>query len=122
MVCLCGILCALMMSFIATPQGEKVMFSVWVFLIFFTFSGLFVLFPTTTAQTFGPMHAGTNYGLIFTAPALSSLLGAFIIEKVQNSLGWFGTFSFIGGMSLTALFITLFYPQNPEIVRHRHHT
>ncbi|XP_076323954.1 apicoplast pyruvate carrier 1-like isoform X2 [Tachypleus tridentatus] len=120
MVCLCGILCALMMSFIATPQGEKVMFSVWVLLIFFTFSGLFVLFPTTTAQTFGPTYSGTNYGLIFTAPALSSLVGAFIIEKVQNSFGWFGTFSFIGGMSLTALFITLFYPHNPEIVRRRH--
>lgn len=120
MVFLCGFLCALMMSFIASSQGEKVMFTIWVLLIFFTFSGLFVLLPTITAQTFGPLYAGTNYGLIFTAPALSSLVGAFIIEKIQNSLGWFGAFCAIGGMSLTALVITLFFPRDPETVRHRH--
>lgn len=66
---LCGLLSVLMFTFeIAEYYQSKILFFTWVVCIFFTFSGIFVIFPTATAQVFGRLHAGTIYGILFTAP------------------------------------------------------
>lgn len=66
---LCGLLSILMFTFqVSSYYQSKLLFSIWVISIFFTFSGIFVIFPTATAQVFGRSHAGTIYGFLFTAP------------------------------------------------------
>lgn len=66
---LCGLLSILMFTFeLANYYQSKTLFFIWVLSIFFTFSGIFVIFPTATAQVFGRLHAGTIYGILFTAP------------------------------------------------------
>lgn len=66
---LCGLLSILMFTFeLAEVYQSKLIFFIWVVSIFFTFSGIFVIFPTACAQVFGRMHAGTIYGILFTAP------------------------------------------------------
>jgi hypothetical protein len=67
MLLLTALLAAWFFSFIATESAGKWMFALWVCLIFLTFSGNFALLPTATAETFGPTHAATIYGLVFTA-------------------------------------------------------
>lgn len=68
-ISLCSLLSALMLSFIITESlDSKFLYLIWVVSLFFTFSGLFVIFPTATAQLFGKTHAGTIYGILFTAP------------------------------------------------------
>lgn len=68
-VCLCSILSGLILTLIITQSfNSKTLYFVWILAIFFTFSGIFVIFPTATAQVFGKSHAGTIYGLLFTAP------------------------------------------------------
>uniref|UniRef100_A0A1W7RA76 Major Facilitator-like protein 5 n=1 Tax=Hadrurus spadix TaxID=141984 RepID=A0A1W7RA76_9SCOR len=114
MLILCAALTSLMLSLIATPNGGKPMFLIWIVSIFFAFSGIFVLLPTVTAHIFGPKHAGTNYGMLFTAPAISSLLGAFAVQIVLSSLGWFGTFCLIASFSFAVGIITCFFPGKAE--------
>lgn len=53
---------------------SKLLYFIWIISIFFTFSGIFVIFPTATAQVFGRLHAGTIYGFLFTAPVRILLL------------------------------------------------
>lgn len=114
MLFLCAALTSLMLTLVTTPHGGKPMFMIWIIAIFFTFSGIFVLLPTVTAQIFGPKHAGTNYGMLFTAPAISSLLGAFAVQLFLSSLGWFGTFCLIASFSLAVGIITCFFPGKAE--------
>ncbi|CAG0914197.1 unnamed protein product [Notodromas monacha] len=66
MLLMSGLLAGWFFSFIATPRGGKYMFALWVCLIFMTFCGNFSLLPTATSQTFGPMHAASIYGLVFS--------------------------------------------------------
>ena len=66
---LSGLLSILMLSFgLSQYYQSKFLFFIWVISIFFTFSGIFVIFPTACAQVFGRTHAGTIYGILFTAP------------------------------------------------------
>jgi hypothetical protein len=74
-ISLCALLSGLMLTFIMTQSfNSKALYFVWVLSIFFTFSGLFVIFPTATAHVFGKSHAGTIYGMLFTAPVIKFLL------------------------------------------------
>ncbi len=46
--------------------------SAWVGL---NFGGIFALFPSATADYFGPKHFGINYGFIYTAYGVAGILG-----------------------------------------------
>lgn len=117
MLILSACLSALMLSFIAAPYGMKTMFTIWVLLIFFFFSGVLSIMPTATAQAFGAKYAGTNYGIIFTAPALSSVAGAVLIQIILTELSWFGAFCLIAACSFSAFLVTVFIPIPLESVR-----
>lgn len=67
-VYLFGLLSVFMLTFIVTNNFGKVLYTIWVTLIFFSFSGIYSLFPAVVAQTYGPTHANTIYGMLFTAP------------------------------------------------------
>lgn len=114
MLCLSAALSSLMLSLIATSYGGKIMFTLWILGIFFTFSGVFVLLPTVTAHLFGPKYAGTNYGLLFIAQVISSILGAFVIQIILSSLGWFGTFLLLATFAFSVGVITYFFPNKSE--------
>lgn len=61
---------ALMLSFATMPLTQymgKVVFTGVLWLIFFTFSGTFVLMPTVIEKAFGDEHYSANYGLLFTS-------------------------------------------------------
>lgn len=91
---LSGMLSILMLTFELTAYYEsKLLFFTWVVSIFFTFSGIFVIFPTACAQVFGRMHAGTIYGILFTAP----------VCFIYNFIFKFLTLSFVGKQTGTSL-------------------
>jgi MFS family permease len=112
---LCAILSVLMLTFITSQTFDsKLLYFIWVLAIFFTFSGIFVIFPTATAQVFGKTHAGTIYGILFTAPALASLLGALLFQIIQADLGWFGSFFVVAVLTIIALFLAVFFPSDVQ--------
>ncbi|XP_013385610.1 uncharacterized protein LOC106155360 isoform X2 [Lingula anatina] len=109
MLCLCTSMCALMMTFIIAPLGGKVMFFIWVCLIFGTFSGNFSLFPTATAKAFGAKHVAVNYGLLFTSQVIAPPLGAFLTQQLLHLIGWFFMFCIVAGCSFISLILTFLF-------------
>ncbi|CAG2183970.1 unnamed protein product, partial [Oppiella nova] len=100
-IAVCALLTGLILTFITTQSfNSKLLYFMWVSAIFFSFSGIFVIFPTATAQVFGKTNAGTIYGLLFTAPALSSLIGALLFQIIQHELGWFGSFFMVAVLTV----------------------
>ncbi|CAG2175374.1 unnamed protein product [Oppiella nova] len=119
-IAVCALLTGLILTFITTQSfNSKLLYFMWVSAIFFSFSGIFVIFPTATAQVFGKTNAGTIYGLLFTAPALSSLIGALLFQIIQHELGWFGSFFMVAVLTVLALLLMVFFPSNVESLRTR---
>ena len=49
-----------------TPAAVKLLFCIYVCLMFFNLGGLFVMAPSAVGKAFGLRHFGVNYGMILT--------------------------------------------------------
>ncbi|XP_045126339.1 oxalate:formate antiporter-like isoform X3 [Portunus trituberculatus] len=67
-------------------------FMIWLWAIFFTFSGTFVLMPTAIEKTFGADHYSANYGLLFTSQTVSGPLIALGNQLLLTTFGFTGCF------------------------------
>ncbi|KAH8864051.1 Oxalate:formate antiporter [Schistosoma japonicum] len=77
-----------------TGVGLKVFYAIWVFILYFSLSGVFAIQPAATGILFGSLHMAVNYGFIFSAfvryanvymlllYAAHFWLGIFIVTKV----------------------------------------
>ncbi|MBN2635817.1 MAG: OFA family MFS transporter [Prolixibacteraceae bacterium] len=68
--------------------GAQVTLYIFAVLIGFNYGGLFSLFPTITADTFGVKYFGQNYGWVFLAYAI----GGIIFPILGGKLGDLGNF------------------------------
>ncbi|XP_071511784.1 apicoplast pyruvate carrier 1-like [Diadema antillarum] len=109
MMVLSGTTAALFTTLIATQYVGRVMFFIWVCAIFFVFSGNFALFPTVTARAFGVTSFGLNYGLVFTAMALSTLIGASLASVLHDHISWLGMFLIVAAFSFISVILTIFF-------------
>jgi MFS transporter, OFA family, oxalate/formate antiporter len=55
--------------------GNPALFVVLTGLVFFGWGEIFSLFPSTLTDTFGPKFAATNYGFLYIAQGVGSILG-----------------------------------------------
>lgn len=94
-----------------TPYGGKVMFAIWIWAIYFTFSGTYALLPTCTTDTFGITHAGVNYGLVFSNTVLSSPIAAVLTQTLSKHLGWYGIFAMLACFSFASFGVTLLFKE-----------
>ncbi|XP_070556710.1 apicoplast pyruvate carrier 1-like [Ptychodera flava] len=78
-----------MLTLILTQETGKVMFTIWIFAIFFCFSGIFSIFPMATARSFGEEYAGEIYGLLYTSITVSTILGTLYINILSKQVGWY---------------------------------
>ena len=65
-------------------------------LVFFGWGEIFSLFPSTLTDTFGPKYAATNYGFLYIAQGIGSILGGPAAAFLKQTTG-----------SWTAVFITV---------------
>ena len=77
--------------------------------VFFGWGEIFSLFPSTLTDTYGPKHATTNYGLLYMAQGVGSVLGgplaAILHERTQS---WIPVFELIIAMDfMTAILAQL---------------
>lgn len=106
-----GIMTMFLLTFYATRFVEKSMFFVWVCVIFFCVGGIFSLFPTAMARSFGPKFMSINYGLLFTSQISSGVIAAVLFTTLQNLLDWDGIMFLVSGISLVGFLVTLcFHP------------
>src|SRR6201987_2259298 len=70
-------------------------------LVFFAWGEIFSLFPSTLTDTFGSEFATTNYGFLYMAQGVGSILGAPVAAKIYEATqSWMPVFGLIIGMDL----------------------
>ncbi len=74
-------------------------------LAFFGWGEIFSLFPSTLTDSFGPRYAATNYGFLYIAQGVGSILGgpaAALLKEYTG--GWGAVFAVVAGLdALTAV-------------------
>jgi oxalate/formate antiporter len=67
--------------------------------VFFGWGEIFSLFPSTLTDTFGAKHATTNYGLLYVAQGIGSILGGPLAALLREHTGsWLPVFAIIIAM------------------------
>ena len=69
--------------------------------------GNYSVCPTTMCQLFGLRHMATNYGMLFTAHAISAITGALLSTSFSESIGWQGSFLTIACFSGIGFLLSL---------------
>jgi oxalate/formate antiporter len=85
--------------------NQPAMFVVLTGVVFFGWGEIFSLFPATLTDTFGPKYAATNYGFLYIAQGVGSILGgpaAAFLKEITG--GWIAVFAAVAALdALTAL-------------------
>jgi len=72
---------------------QPVLFVVLTGLVFFGWGEIFSLFPSTLTDTFGPKYAATNYGFLYIAQGVGSILGGPAAAYLKQMTGsWSSVF------------------------------
>jgi MFS transporter, OFA family, oxalate/formate antiporter len=73
--------------------------------VFFGWGEIFSLFPSTLTDTFGPRFAATNYGFLYIAQGVGSILGGPAAAFLKQATGsWTVVFILVACLdALTAL-------------------
>jgi len=81
------------------------LFVVMTGLVFFGWGEIFSLFPSTLTDTFGPKFAATNYGFLYIAQGVGSILGGPAAAYLKQATGsWTSVFLLVAVLdALTAL-------------------
>ena len=84
---------------------QPALFVVLTGLVFFGWGEIFSLFPSTLTDTFGPKYAATNYGFLYIAQGVGSILGgpaAAYLKQITGS--WTSVFFIVAALDvITAL-------------------
>jgi oxalate/formate antiporter len=78
-------------------------------LVFFGWGEIFSLFPSTLTDTFGTKNATTNYGFLYMAQGVGSVLGGPVAALLHDSTGsWVPVFGVIIAMDILTGLLALF--------------
>jgi oxalate/formate antiporter len=78
-------------------------------LVFFGWGEIFSLFPSTLTDTFGTKYATTNYGFLYMAQGVGSILGAPVAAMIFEATGsWMPVFGLVIGMDILTGLLALF--------------
>ncbi len=74
-------------------RGDPVLFVLLSGVVFFGWGEIFSLFPATLTDTFGTRHATTNYGCLYLAQGVGSVLGGPMASLLHDATGsWTAVF------------------------------
>jgi oxalate/formate antiporter len=78
-------------------------------LVFFGWGEIFSLFPSTLTDTFGTKYAITNYGFLYMAQGVGSILGAPVAAMIYEKTGsWLPVFGLVITMDILTGLLALF--------------
>ena len=94
---------------LATRENPA-LFAIMSGIVFFGWGEIFSLFPSTLTDTFGSKHATTNFGFLYIAQGIGSVLGGPAAAMMHDATGsWFPVFWLIivldGLTAILALFV-----------------
>jgi len=89
-------------------RSEPVLFVLLSGLVFFGWGEIFSLFPSTLTDTFGERHATTNYGFLYMAQGVGSVLGGPMAAKLHDATGsWIPVFGVVITLDLLAAVLAM---------------
>jgi len=102
------ILAIAMFAFAFVPTGTSwILVTVIASVVGFCFGGNFALFPSATADYFGSVNVGKNYGVVFTAYGIAGILGALVAGTFGIIAGYSLAFLITGVLAIIAILLTL---------------
>jgi OFA family oxalate/formate antiporter-like MFS transporter len=90
-------------------RSSPVVFVVMSGLVFFGWGEIFSLFPSTLTDTYGTRHATVNYGFLYIAQGVGSVLGGPVAALLHASAGsWTPVFAVVIGMNFATAIMAQF--------------
>ena len=90
-------------------SGDAPAFIVLSGLVFFGWGEIFSLFPSTLTDTFGSRYATTNYGFLYIAQGVGSILGGPVAATMRVATGsWTPVFGVVVAMDIATALLALF--------------
>jgi oxalate/formate antiporter len=78
-------------------------------MVFFAWGEIFSLFPSTLTDTFGTQYATTNYGFLYMAQGVGSILGAPVAARIFEATGsWVPVFGLVIALDILTGLLALF--------------
>jgi hypothetical protein len=78
-------------------------------LVFFGWGEIFSLFPSTLTDTFGSRYSTTNYGFLYIAQGVGSILGGPVAAQMRVATGsWTPVFGMAVAMDIATTLLALF--------------
>lgn len=102
-----AVMSSFLLTLYITSVVGRIMFLVWIIVIFFCHGGYQSIFPTATARLFGQKHISVNFGLLTLSQAAGGLVAGFISEYLVTVIDWYGVFFIIGGLSCLEYILAL---------------
>ena len=89
-------------------RDDAVLFVLLSGLVFFGWGEIFSLFPSTLTDTFGPRHATANYGFLYMAQGVGSILGGPLAALLYQRAGnWIAVFCVVIAMNFATALLAL---------------
>jgi oxalate/formate antiporter len=89
-------------------RADPVLFVLLSGVVFFGWGEIFSLFPSTLTDTFGERHATTNYGFLYCAQGVGSVLGGPVAAKLHDVTGsWLPVFGVVITLDLLAAILAI---------------
>ena len=77
-------------------------------LVFFGWGEIFSLFPSTLTDTFGPRFAATNYGFLYIAQGVGSILGGPAAAYIKQTTGsWTSVFIIVAILDIVTALLAI---------------
>ena len=89
------------------------MYLIWISSIALLFGGYVPVFGVAVLKCFGERYFNFNYSLFYLSPAVGGIISGFISDYCLDLFGWYGTFIFLGVLSILQLICSLFLTDKP---------
>ena len=90
-------------------RHEPVVFVLMSGVVFFGWGEIFSLFPSTLTDTFGERYATTNYGFLYMAQGIGSVLGGPLAAVLRAAVGsWVPVFGVVVALDLVTAALAFF--------------
>jgi len=90
-------------------RSDPVLFVLMSGVVFFGWGEIFSLFPSTLTDTFGQKHATTNYGFLYMAQGVGSIIGGPIAAYIHGATeSWMPVFAIMIALDATAATLAFF--------------
>lgn len=90
-------------------RDNALLFALLSGVVFFGWGEIFSLFPSTLTDTYGTTNATTNYGFLYMAQGIGSVLGGPVAAYIHDSSGsWMPVFAIIIAMDILTGLLALF--------------